>query len=70
MSNYTNKMAQTACFANETTGNKAKLIVGIGNDTKAYIPQVPTIHRFSKITVIIFLESAETGGGTFHQANI
>lgn len=38
MSNYTNKMAQTACFANETTGNKAKLIVVIGNNTKAYTP--------------------------------
>lgn len=38
MSNYTNKMAQTACFANETTGNKAKLIVVVGNDTKAYTP--------------------------------
>lgn len=38
MSNYTNKMAQIACFANETTGNKAKLIVVVGNDTKAYTP--------------------------------
>lgn len=38
MSNYTNKMAQTACFANETTGNKAKLIVVVGNNTKAYTP--------------------------------
>lgn len=38
MSNYTNKMAQTACFANETTGNKAKLIVVVGNKTKAYTP--------------------------------
>lgn len=38
MSNYTNKMAQPACFANETTGNKAKLIVVVGNDTKAYTP--------------------------------
>lgn len=38
MSNYTNKMAQTACFANETTGDKAKLIVVVGNDTKAYTP--------------------------------
>lgn len=37
MSNYTNKMAQTACFANET-GNKAKLIVVVGNNTKAYTP--------------------------------
>ena len=36
MSNYTNKTAQTACFANETTGNKAKLIVVVGNNTKAY----------------------------------
>lgn len=36
MSNYTNKMAQTACFANETTGDKAKLIVVVGNNTKAY----------------------------------
>lgn len=38
MSNYTNKMAQTACFANETTGVKAKLIVVVGNNTKAYTP--------------------------------
>ena len=38
MSNYTNKMAQTACFANETTGDKAKLIVVVGNNTKAYTP--------------------------------
>lgn len=38
MSNYTNKMAQTSCFANETTGNKAKLIVVVGYNTKAYTP--------------------------------
>ena len=38
MSNYTNKMAQPACFANETTGDKAKLIVVVGNNTKAYTP--------------------------------
>lgn len=38
MSNYTNKMAQTSCFANETTDNKAKLIVVVGNNTKAYTP--------------------------------
>lgn len=38
MSNYTNKMAQTSCFANETTGNKAKLIVVVGNNTKVYTP--------------------------------
>lgn len=38
MSNYTIKMAQTSCFANETTGNKAKLIVVVGNNTKAYTP--------------------------------
>lgn len=38
MSNYTNKMALTACFANETTGNKAKLIVVVGNNTKVYTP--------------------------------
>lgn len=38
MSNYTNKMAQIACFANETTGNKAKLIAVVGNNTKAYTP--------------------------------
>lgn len=38
MSNYTNKMAQTVCFANETTGDKAKLIVVVGNNTKAYTP--------------------------------
>ena len=38
MSNYTNKMAHTFCFANETTGDKAKLIVVVGNNTKAYTP--------------------------------
>lgn len=38
MSNYTNKMAQTACFANETAGDKAKLIVVVGTNTKAYTP--------------------------------
>lgn len=38
MSNYTNKMALIACFANETTGDKAKLIVVVGNNTKAYTP--------------------------------
>jgi alpha-amylase len=38
MSNYTNKMAKTSCFANETTGDKAKLIVVVGNNTKAYTP--------------------------------
>ena len=38
MSNYTTKMAKTACFANETTGDKAKLIVVVGNNTKAYTP--------------------------------
>lgn len=38
MSNYTNKMAQPACFANETTGDKSKLIVVVGNNTKAYTP--------------------------------
>ena len=38
MSNYTNKMAQPSCFANETTGDKAKLIVVVGNNTKAYTP--------------------------------
>lgn len=38
MSNYTNKMEQIACFANETTGDKAKLIVVVGNNTKAYTP--------------------------------
>lgn len=38
MSNYTTKMAQPACFANETTGDKAKLIVVVGNNTKAYTP--------------------------------
>lgn len=38
MSNYTNKMAQNDCFANETTGDKAKLIVVVGNNTKAYTP--------------------------------
>ena len=38
MSNYTTKMAKTACFANETTGDKAKLIVVVGSNTKAYTP--------------------------------
>ena len=71
MSNYTNKMAQIACFANETTGDKAKLIVVVGNNTK-HILQVPTIHRFSKdtTTVIIFLNLQKPHGATFHQANM
>ena len=38
MSNYANKYSQKSCFANETTGSKAKLIVVVGNDTKAYTP--------------------------------
>ena len=38
MSNYVNKYSKTTCFANETTGNKAKLIVVVGNNTKAYTP--------------------------------
>ena len=38
MSNYTTKMARPACFANETTGDKAKLIVVVGSNTKAYTP--------------------------------
>lgn len=38
MSNYTNKLSQKTCFANETTGSNAKLIVVVGNDTKAYSP--------------------------------
>ena len=38
MSNYVNKYSKKTCFANETTGNKAKLIVVIGNNTKAYTP--------------------------------
>ena len=38
MSNYTNKMSQTACYANEVTGNNAKLIVVVGSNTGAYTP--------------------------------
>lgn len=38
MSNYVNKYSKKTCFANETTGDKAKLIVVVGNDTKAYTP--------------------------------
>ena len=38
MSNYVNKYSKKTCFANETTGNKAKLIVVVGNNTKAYTP--------------------------------
>lgn len=36
MSNYTNKLSQSNCFANETNGDKAKLIVVVGNNTAAY----------------------------------
>lgn len=36
MSNYVNKTSQKTCFANEVTGSKAKLIVVVGNNTKAY----------------------------------
>ena len=38
MSNYVNKYSKKTCFANETTGDKAKLIVIVGNNTKAYTP--------------------------------
>lgn len=38
MSNYTNKLSQSNCFANETNGDKAKLIVVVGNNTAAYTP--------------------------------
>lgn len=38
MSNYVNKYSKKTCFANETTGNKAKLIVVVGNNTKEYTP--------------------------------
>jgi len=36
MSNYTNKISQKDCFANEVTGDNAKLIVVVGNNTKTY----------------------------------
>lgn len=38
MSNYVNKYSKKTCFANETTGDKAKLIVVVGNNTKVYTP--------------------------------
>ena len=38
MSNYTVLKAAKTYYAGETTGNKAKLIVVIGNDTKTYLP--------------------------------
>ena len=38
MSNYVNKYSKKTCFANETTGDKAKLIVVVGNNTKEYTP--------------------------------
>lgn len=38
MSNYVNKYSKKTCFANETTGDKAKLIVIVGNNTKVYTP--------------------------------
>ena len=38
ISNYVNKYSKKTCFANETTGNKAKLIVVVGNNTKEYTP--------------------------------
>ena len=38
MSNYVNKYSKKTCFANETTGDKAKLIVIVGNNTKEYTP--------------------------------
>lgn len=36
MSNYSNKMSDKTCFANETTGDKAKLIVVVGNNKQAF----------------------------------
>ena len=36
MSNYANKLSQKTCYANEVTGSKSKLIVVVGNNTKAY----------------------------------
>lgn len=38
ISNYVNKYSKKTCFANETTGDKAKLIVVVGNNTKEYTP--------------------------------
>ncbi len=38
MSNYTNKASQTACYANEVTGNNSKLIVVVGSNKGAYTP--------------------------------
>lgn len=38
MSNYTNKYSQKTCYANETTGSNANLVVVVGNNTKAYTP--------------------------------
>lgn len=38
MSNYTNKASQRTCFANETVGDNANIIVVIGNNTLAYTP--------------------------------
>lgn len=38
MSNYANKYSLKTCYANEITGSKAKLIVVVGNNTKAYTP--------------------------------
>ncbi len=38
MSNYTNKLSQKTCFANEIAGDKAKLIVVVGNNTATYVP--------------------------------
>ncbi len=36
MSNYSNKLSSTVCYANETTGDKAKLIAVVGNNKQAY----------------------------------
>ncbi len=38
MSNYINKLSQKTCFANEVAGDKAKLIVVVGNSIASYVP--------------------------------
>ena len=38
MSDYSNKYAQKTCFANETSGSNANIIVVVGNNTKLYTP--------------------------------
>ena len=60
MSNYTNRLAQPACFANETTGNKAKLIVVVGNNTKDILQALITAQILEHTTTVIILKSAET----------